>query len=1163
MSCVVWNAQGVGNRWAFRSLHRLVKEHTPSILFVSESKVSSHVGSKWKSLLNFTGFVGVDSAGKSGGLLLFWDDSINVILRSYSPGHIDCLISYNSVYWRFTGFYGNPHAHLRRHSWDLLRKLHAQPLVGHEAWVVGGDFNEIFFQSEKQGGGIRGVTQMQAFRDVVYELELEELLAKGPRFTWLNRRQGRALVHEKLDRFLANRSWINAFPDMEAVNLEFYGSDHRPVKLYFNSRPCQHHPRAGSSFMFETKWLLEDDFLDVVTTAWNVNSNDTDLSARISQSSSSLQSWARDRIGNTGGRIKRTRDKLNRIMDKEAIVWDESEVDALEAELEKLETQEELHWRQRSRNNWLVAGDRNTIYFHNLASSRRKKNTIKSIRDDNGSWFHDLDGMAKVVERYYEELFTSSTPSLIDINQVTDAVEPCVTHAMNMILNRPFTEEDIKTAVFYLSPSKSPGPDGLPALFYQKTWDVIKETLVRDLSRILNNGAGLGEWNKTIISLIPKTKDPITMKDYRPISLCNVNYKIIARAITNRFRHVLAQIIDPSQSAFVPGRLITDNVLISYECMHWLRSTNSSIGYAALKLDLSKAYDRIEWRYLEQLMRRMGFSDSWIHLILRCVTSVSYAFKINGSIVGNVRPSRGLRQGDPLSPYLFVLCAQGLSSLIHSQVRASALRGVRIARDDPMISHLFFADDSLIFFRATKQDCKELQACLSTYEKASGQLINYDKSAITFSSKTPRHSREFIRLRLNMSVCQGHDIYLGLPTFSLRGKKMQFGYLRDRVAKKVESWTSRHFSEGGREVLIKAVLQAVPSYAMSCFRIPTSICGDIERMCNNFWWGMKAEGNRIHWCTWDELCKPKDRGDLSFRKMTLFNKALLAKQVWRFIANPNSTVARLFKARYFKDCDVMEVEVGHNPSYVWRSLCWSRDLLDPGLRWRVANGDSIRIFQDAWVPRLDSGRITSRIASGSMVSRFLATSTSWDEELICAAFLPHEAAAVLVTPICSKAGSDRRYWSHEIKGHYSVNTGYKSYWRVVNDRRDAPECSDPTTSNKWWNELWNTRVPPKVHIFLWKASQNFVATEGNLFKHHVPLSPSCFWCDADMADTVHALFTCTLVRQVWKDKGIWSVIKGFMNVSPRDLLQIIMDHSQMKLDELAITLWVYGVKDVT
>lgn len=182
---------------------------------------------------------------------------------------------------------------------------------------------------------------------------------------------------------------------------------------------------------------------------------------------------------------------------------------------------------------------------------------------------------------------------------------------------------------------------------------------------------------------------------------------------------------------------------------------------------------------------------------------------------------------------------------------------------------MLFADESLIFFKANRDNCSNILQCLKEYEKASGQQVNFDKLTITFSKNTSGDNILFIKNNLHLRVFQGHEVYLGLPTFSIRSKRVQFGYLWDRVAKKLDGWKSKLFSEGGREVLFKAVIQAIPTYAMSCFRMPSTIIHEIEAMCANFWWGYSDKGKKMHWLAWEKLKSSKENGGLGFRDLTL------------------------------------------------------------------------------------------------------------------------------------------------------------------------------------------------------------------------------------------------------------------------------------------------------
>ena len=191
--------------------------------------------------------------------------------------------------------------------------------------------------------------------------------------------------------------------------------------------------------------------------------------------------------------------------------------------------------------------------------------------------------------------------------------------------------------------------------------------------------------------------------------------------LANRLQSLLPHVISESQSAFQPDKALSDNILVAFETLHYMKTKKTGkVGYMALKLDMSKAYDRVEWIFLEKLMLKMGFLDNWVRLVMETVRIVSYSILINGSPWGFIKPTRGIHLGDPLSPYLFLLCSEGLNGLIKNNVAASDLKGFSLCKNGPQISHLFFTDDSVIFCRAKMGDVQALQSELTLYEHASG-----------------------------------------------------------------------------------------------------------------------------------------------------------------------------------------------------------------------------------------------------------------------------------------------------------------------------------------------------------------------------------------------------------------------------------------------------------
>ena len=232
---------------------------------------------------------------------------------------------------------------------------------------------------------------------------------------------------------------------------------------------------------------------------------------------------------------------------------------------------------------------------------------------------------------------------------------------------------------------------------------------------------------------------------------------------------------------------------------------------------------------------------------------------------GCIKPSRGLRQGDQLSLYLFLLCAEGFSSLLAKAEADTRVHGVAICKRTPSISYLLFADDSLLFCRATQDEVQEVVDILQLYTKASSQLINLEKSSIFFSSNVDGVRRDWIKDKLKVKEVDRFKTYLGLPTLIGHSKYQTFAFLKDRVWKKLQGWKGNMLSKAGKEVLIKAVAQSIPTYTMGVFQLPVKICNELNSMCARFWWGQTDSERKIHWKSWDLLTQPKSEGVMGFR----------------------------------------------------------------------------------------------------------------------------------------------------------------------------------------------------------------------------------------------------------------------------------------------------------
>ncbi|XP_013731064.2 uncharacterized protein LOC106434754 [Brassica napus] len=972
---------------------------------------------------------------------------------------------------------------------------------------------------------------------------MEELDAKGDRFTWSGKR-GNHWVQCCLDRCFGNKEWFKLFPSSNQTFMDKRGSDHRPVWVKFRAMQ----DRFRGQFRFDKRLMLSMEVKKEVEGAWSCARGDGSLSSKITNCRKVLSGWKKKRIFNA-------KDKINLLQQR--LEWFESKpyqcrfmVNNLKKELIRAYKEEEMFWWQKSRDKWLTRGDRNTDFFHNSVKVRRSSNQLTKLKNSHGVEQRSDGAKAEVAIEYFTNLFESSNPSSYE--DAFASMIPKVTVNMNASLLLKVSKEEVREAIFSIKPESAPGPDGMNGLFFQKYWNIIGEDVTKEIMSVFESGTMPSEWNFTYLCLIPKVPDPENMIEIRPISLCSVLYKAVSNIMVKRLQPFLKDLVSPNQSAFVSDRSITDNILIAHEAVHALRThTKTSKEYMAIKTDMSKAYDRVEWSYICSLLKAMGFDSVWVNLIMMCISTVTYAVLINDQPFGLISPKRGIRQGDPLSPFLFVLCSEGLSHLLEVAERNGFLEGMKFHEAGPSIHHLFFADDSLFICKASCSQGRNLKRILNYYGEATGQVINLQKSSLTFGNNIPELTKMSLKRIFGIYQEGGASKYLGLPECFSGSKVDLLEYLKDRTQNRLEAWYIRNLSQGGKEVLIKSTASAIPSFAMASFRLPKTLLKKLASIMANFWWSSDPNQRKIHWVSWEKLCLPKNLGGMGFRELECFNQAMLAKQGWNMITQPEGLLQSFLKSRYFPTGDFLYAAEGIRPSFGWRSLLHGRALLIKGLQKRIGNGENTCVWTDRWVndpveglraPWMMNNHFEVNHKVASLIDN---TSKRWNVEALLQVFAIGDIEILLRNqPAVNR--EDFYAWKFNKSGKFSVKS---AYWLACDTktRENCPEMLALPSLNPLKDSIWKVLTAPKIRIFIWKSLSDAISVADLLSSRGVKMDSRCQICGNEGESINHLLFQCTLSRQVWAEAGIPQPEFGFHETSIYQNISYLVDLKKRRL----------------
>ncbi|GKU92519.1 hypothetical protein SLEP1_g6233 [Rubroshorea leprosula] len=645
--------------------------------------------------------------------------------------------------------------------------------------TIEGDFNVVRRANERAGCSMTS-SEMREFDDFIHSSELIDLPLVGRKYTWYSS-NGQHM--SRLNRFLLSEEWMAKWSNVKQRGMKRSVSDHCPILL--KNELMDWGPKP---FKFYDAWLDHPGCKEMITKVWNSCEvkgwSGFKLKEKLKHTKLALKEWSNNMNMEVDSQIKDAEDTIARIDEKGEDV-------AAKIKL------------------WLKEGDANTKFFHRCVKGRWRRNEVNSIWI-NGEQLTEVETIKQETAKYFQDLFAEeqwSRPKLdgISFKQISQTD--------NEILIAAFSEQEIKEAIWNCDSSKSPGPDGFNFRFVKTMWEVIKLDVINFVQEFQEHG--------------------------RPISLIGILYKIIAKLLANRLRNVLPKVIGEQQMAFLKGRQLAEGVVIANEVIDEVK--RKEMKSFLFKVDFEKAYDKVCWEFIEYMMLRMGFNATWRKWIQECLKLSLVSILINGNLTKQFPVNKGIRQGDLLSPFLFLIVAEGLNGLVSSAVEKGWYKGVTIGNGGTMVTHLQFADDTLFFGEATEHNIRVIKCIMRTFDLASGLKINFRKSELMGVGVEKSWSGK-MAYRLYCKEGELPVKYLGIPIGGSQRRVAMWQPLVESVKRKLATWKGRHLSMGGRITLINSVLSSLPVFLMSIYVIPK-----VE-------WEAKAmeHGNGI--CSGGEIC---------------------------------------------------------------------------------------------------------------------------------------------------------------------------------------------------------------------------------------------------------------------------------------------------------------------
>jgi hypothetical protein len=602
-----------------------------------------------------------------------------------------------------------------------------------------------------------------------------------------------------------------------------------------------------------------------------------------------------------------------------------------------------------------------------------------------------------------------------------EVIPSLVTDEINVVLTMLPSHDEINAAVFALNKDSAPGPDGFGAYFYQHYWDIVNLDVINAVLEFFTSNWIMPGFNSNIIALIPKTPEASSIDQYRPIAMANFKFKIISKILADRLASLLPDLISDKQKGFIHDRNIKDCLCIASEATNLLHNKSFG-GNLALKIDITKAFGTLDWNFLIKVLKSFGFNEVFCNWILTILHSAHLSVAINGKSYGYFNCTRGVRQGDPLSPLLFCLAEDVLSRSITKLVPQGKLNQIKGTRNFMVPSHSFYADDLLVFCKGNLSGIKALQDLFDQYALESGQVINTSKSTIFSGSITPGRL-SLIAQVLKFKLGSIPFNYLGVPIFKGKPKISHLQPIADKVKQKLSAWKASLLTIAGRVQLVQAVIHSMLIYSISLYSWPVSLLKEVEKWIRNFIWSGDIDKRKLVTVSWKNLCRPYSQGGLNLRSLVKLNLATNLHLCWNLL-NSNSSWARLLRSRVTRGRGIIQ---HHIYSSLWCGVKDEFSVIMDNSTWLLGDGKDICCWTDSWCgpPLADQLHIPDHITHllSSRVCDFIVNG-NWLIPDQLAQLFPNLYSLISHVTIPLVPDKDKLLWMHSDDGDLQLKEAY-------------------------------------------------------------------------------------------------------------------------------------------